>query len=91
MKTALKTASTATARAAKAIGSPLRRWFAWHQMRSVEIALHDAYTTLDFIADNETRALMQANIRILSRELCRTRSHYQSFLPAGQRIVFDHA
>ena len=91
MKTALKTASTATAQAAKAIGITLRRWFAWHQMRSVEIALHDAYTTLDDITDADTYALAQANIRILSRELCRTRSHYQSFLPAGQRVVWENA
>lgn len=91
MKIALKTASTATARAAKGIGTTLRRWAAWHQMRSVEIALHDACTTLDYITDADTYALAQANIRILSRELCRTRAHYQSFLPAGQRIVFDLA
>ena len=84
MKTALKTASTATIRT-------LKRWFAWHQMRSVEIALHDAYITLDHIIDADTYALAQANIRILSRELCRTRAHYQSFLPAGRRIVFERA
>ncbi len=84
MKTALKTASTVIIRT-------LKRWFAWHQMRSVEIALHDAYITLDHITDADTYALAQANIRILSRELCRTRAHYQSFLPAGRRIVFERA
>ena len=91
MKTALKTASTATARAAKAIGTTLRRWAAWYQMRSVEIALHDAYATLDLIADPDVWCAAQANIRLLSRELCRTRAHYQSFLPTGSRIVWDIA
>ena len=91
MKTALKTASTATASALKAIITTLRRWFAWHQMRSVEIALHDAYRLTDHISDADTYALALANIRIISRELCRTRAHYQSFLPAGQRIVWEHA
>ena len=33
-----------------------RRWFAWHQMRSVEIALHDAYNHLDYITDPDVRA-----------------------------------
>lgn len=91
MKTALKTASTATINAAKAIGTTLRRWFAYYHMRSIERALHDAYTTLDYIADDDTRALVLANIRILSRELCRTRSHYQSFLPAGKRVIWKNA
>jgi hypothetical protein len=89
MKTTLKTASTATVRAIKAIGTTLRRWWAWHQMRSVEIALHDAYVTLDLISDPDVWCAAQANIRLLSRELCRTRAHYQSFLPNGQRIVWD--
>ncbi len=53
MKAALKTASTATVSALKAIGTTLRRWFAWHQMRSVEISLHDAYNQLDYITDSE--------------------------------------
>ncbi len=84
MKTALKTASTATIRT-------LKRWFAWHQMRSVEIALHDAYRTLDYITNPEARDKAMINIHMLSRELCRTRAHYQSFLPAGKRLIFENA
>ena len=84
MKSALKTASTAIVRT-------LKRWLAWHKMRAVEIALSDAYVTLDYISDLDTVDLAQANIRLLSRELCRTRAHYQSFLPAGRRIVFERA
>lgn len=91
MKTAIKTASTAAGRALKAIGNTLRRWFAWHQMRSVEIALHDAYNHLDYITDPDVRAIAYGNITLLSRELCRTRAHYQSFLPAGQRNTWETA
>lgn len=80
MKSPLKTALTA-----------LKRWFAWHQMRAVERALNDAYDTLDYITDADAYCAAQANIRLLSKELCRTRAHYQSFLPAGQRIVWDIA
>jgi len=84
MKTALKTASTAIVRT-------LKRWIAWHKMRAVEIALADAYSMLDYISDLDTVDIAQANIRLLSRELCRTRAEYQSFLQPGQRIVFDIA
>ena len=84
MKSALKTASTAIVRT-------LKRWLAWHKMRAVEIALSDAYVTLDYISDLDTVDLAQANIRLLSRELCRTRSEYQSHLPPGDRIIFDIA
>jgi hypothetical protein len=84
MKTALKTVSTATIRT-------LKRWIALYQMRSAERALHDAYRTLDDTTDPETRDVVMINIHRLSRELCRTRAHYQSFLPAGRRIVFERA
>ena len=40
MKTALKTASTAAIRT-------IKRWIAWYQMNSAELALIDAYRTLD--------------------------------------------
>lgn len=89
MKTALKTASTATRRVAKAISTTLRRWAAWHKMRCVEIALHDAYTNLEWIDDMEVRGVALANITLLSRELCRTRAEYQAFLQPGERIVWD--
>jgi hypothetical protein len=84
MKTALKTASTATV-------NTLKRWIAIYQMRSAERALHDAYRTLDDTTDPETRDVVMISIHRLSRELCRTRAHYQSFLPAGRRIVFERA
>ena len=41
--------------------------------------------------DLDTVDLAQANIRLLSRELCRTRAEYQSHLPPGDRIIFDIA
>lgn len=84
MKTTLKTASTATARFFK-------RQLAWYKMRAIEINLADACNTLEYISDADTHALAQANIRILSRELCRARADYQAMLPPGQRLVFDHA
>lgn len=84
MKTALKTASTATIRI-------LKRWIALYQMRSAERALHDAYRTLDYITNPEARDKAMINIHRLSRELCRTRAHYQSFLPAGKRLIFENA
>lgn len=80
MKTALKTLSTA-----------IKRLIAWHQMRAIEIALSDAYDLLHYIDDLDTYERAQLNIRALSRELCRLRAHYQSFLPAGRRIVWDIA
>lgn len=91
MKTALKTASTATIRTLKSISTTLRRWFAWHKMRSVEIALNDTYTSLDHVADIDTYCLLQANIRILSKELCRLRAEYQALLKPGKRIVWEVA
>ena len=84
MKTAIKTASTATIRT-------LKRWVAWHKMRSVEIALHDAYRSLDYISDPEVYGIAMANIHLLSRELCRTRAEYQSHLNPGQRCVWEAA
>lgn len=84
LKTALKIASTATIRT-------LKRWIAIYQMRSAERALHDAYRTLDYITNPEARDKAMINIHMLSRELCRTRAHYQSFLPDGKRLVFEQA
>jgi len=84
MKTALKTASTATIRTFK-------RWIALYQMRCAERALHDAYRTLDETTNPEARDIINIKIHRLSRELCRTRAHYQSFLPAGKRLVFEQA
>ena len=84
MKTALKTASTAAIRT-------IKRWIAWYQMNSAELALIDAYRTLDETTNPEARDIINIKIHRLSRELCRTRAHYQSFLPAGKRLIFENA
>ena len=80
MKTAIKSALTAVRRAA-----------AWYQMRSLEINLHGAVESLPYIRDPDTYAAMQVAIRAMSKELCRARSHYTSFLPPGRRIVWESA
>lgn len=80
MKSALKSASTAILRA-----------LAWYRMRSIEINLSGAVEALPHVRDPDTVAAMQLAIRAMSKELCRARSHYTSFLPPGRRIVWESA
>lgn len=68
-----------------------RRAFAWYQMRSIEINLAGAVESLPFVRDAETREHMQLAIKRMSRELCRARAHYQSFLKPGHRQIWTIA
>lgn len=80
MKPALNSALTAIRRAA-----------AWYVMRSLEITLAGKVEAWPHIDDPLTRAQMDLSIRQLSKDLCRARSHYSTFLPPGRRIVWDMA
>ena len=80
MKTALKTASTA-----------IKRWLAWYRMRSVEINLSNMIDAHQQVRCEDTRAAMSIAIKRASKELCRARAEYQSYLQPGQRIVWDIA
>lgn len=80
MKTAIKSALTAA-----------RRAVAYWQMRSIEINLAAAIDVLPHINDTDTREHMQLSIKRMSRDLCRARGHYQSFLPPGQRRIWRFA
>lgn len=67
------------------------RWIAWFQMRSVEINLAGAINSLPYIKDADTLAAMRLSIKMMSKELCKARAHYQSFLPPGERHVWEVA
>lgn len=67
------------------------RAIAWHKMRSIEINLAGAIDTLPYIRDPDTLEHMRLAIKRMSKELCRARAHYQSFLPPGDRHVWEVA
>ncbi len=80
MKSALKSAWTAT-----------RRAFAWYAMRSLEINLAGMIDTLPLVRDEDTRAAMRLAIAMTCKELCRARANYNALLPAGQRRTWTLA
>lgn len=80
MKTILKTALTATART-----------LAYWRMRSIEINLAGAIDSLPYVKDQDTLASMHLSIKVMSKELCRARAHYQSFLKPGKRLTWSVA
>lgn len=63
----------------------LRRNWAYWTMRSIEINLAGMVDTLPFVRCELTRQAMRLQIKAVSRDLCKARAHYQSFLPVGQR------
>lgn len=68
-----------------------RRAVALWKMRSIEINL-DAMTELyPKIEDMTTRLEMHRAIRVASKALAAARAEYQSFLPPGDRRVWDLA
>ncbi len=81
----------AIARAISAARHALRRHAAYTRMRAFEDSLRSACETLPYVTDDLARNAMRNNIQMLSRELCRARADYQSFLPPGERIVFNIA
>lgn len=87
MKTALKTMLTAAKRADHVI----RHGIAWCQMRALETTLQGKLDDLPYITDEATLAAMIIAARQLQADLAAARSHYSSFLPAGQRIVWKVA
>jgi len=69
----------------------LRRWWAFYQMRSIEINLAGAVETLPHVRCIETRLRMLLAIRRMQHELSKARAHYTSLLPVGERRVWDLA
>lgn len=67
------------------------RAIAWYQMRSIEINLAGAVDSLPYIRDPDTIEHMRLAIKRMSKELCRARARYQSFLPPGDRHVLEVA
>lgn len=67
------------------------RAIAWYQMRSIEINLAGAVDSLPYIRDPDTIEHMRLAIKRMSKELCRARARYQSFLPPGDRHVWEVA
>lgn len=75
----------------KTILTLIRRAIAWHQMRSIEINLAVAIDCLPYIRDEDTLQHMRLAIKRMSKELCKARGHYQSFLPPGDRHIWEVA
>lgn len=67
------------------------RAIAYFQMRSIEINLAGAVDSLPYIRDPDTLEHMRLAIKRMSKELCRARARYQSFLPPGDRHVWEVA
>ena len=67
------------------------RAIAWYQMRSIEINLAGAVDSLPYIRDPDTIEHTRLAIKRMSKELCRARARYQSFLPPGDRHVLEVA
>jgi len=61
------------------------------QMRSLEISLQGKLDTLPYVTDEATLASMRVTIRQLQKDLAKARSRYQSFLPVGDRFVWEVA
>jgi hypothetical protein len=75
----------------KSASIALLRWWAFYQMRSLEITLAGAVDTLQHVRCTETRLAMLLAIRGMRRDLCAARARYTSLLPVGQRRVWDLA
>jgi len=61
------------------------------QMRSLEISLQGKLDTLPYVTDEAALASMRVTVRQLQKDLAKARSRYQSFLPAGERFVWEVA
>ncbi len=61
------------------------------QMRSLEISLQGKLDTIPYVTDEATLACMRTSIRQLQIDLAKARSRYQSFLPAGERFIWEVA
>lgn len=77
--------------AAKRADHVIRHGAAWCQMRALEKSLQGKLDTIPYVSDEPTLAAMHASIQQLQIDLAAARSHYSSFLPAGQRVVWEVA
>lgn len=75
----------------KALLHAIKRAVAWYQMRSIEINLAGAIDSLPHIRDKDTIEHKRLAIKRMSKQLCHARAHYQSFLPPGERHVWEVA
>jgi hypothetical protein len=80
MKTALKSALTAT-----------RRALLWFQIRSLEINIYGMNEVLSCIRDPLLEGRIIVNRSIARRELARVRGEYIATLPPGRRVVWSNA